>query len=177
MGTSPDRIRADIEATRNKLAGDLDRLADRASPRRMAQRRGARVRDTASGLRERIAGSASGSIGGARERGSRAARSTRDTAAQAGGGAGRAPQEAARRTRGNPLAAGAVAFGAGLMAASLAPASRQEQQAAERLSERAGPVRDAAFESARHVRADGGDTVRQAAQSLKDSAAGTVRNR
>lgn len=34
MGTSPDRIRADIKATRDRLAGDLDRLAERASPRR-----------------------------------------------------------------------------------------------------------------------------------------------
>ncbi|HEX6869850.1 MAG TPA: DUF3618 domain-containing protein, partial [Micromonosporaceae bacterium] len=34
MATQSDRLRADIEATRGELVNDVDRLADRTSPRR-----------------------------------------------------------------------------------------------------------------------------------------------
>ena len=59
MGTSPDQMRAEIAATRNQLSADVDRLADRASPRRMARRRRARMRRTVSGVRDRVMGTAS----------------------------------------------------------------------------------------------------------------------
>ncbi|UCM91385.1 DUF3618 domain-containing protein [Streptomyces marincola] len=177
MGASPDRIRADIEATRTKLADDLDRLADRASPRRMAHRRTERVRGAASGLRERVSGTAAHGAEEAGGRGRNAARGTRDAASHAGESLGRAPGRAASGTRGNPLAAGAIAFGAGLMAASLAPASRPEQQAAARISERSGPVRDAATASARHLKDDGTEAARRAADNVKESATRAFRER
>ena len=59
MGTSPDQMRAEIAATRSQLSADVDRLADRASPRRMARRRKARMRRTVSGVRDRVMGTAS----------------------------------------------------------------------------------------------------------------------
>jgi uncharacterized protein YjbJ (UPF0337 family) len=190
MGTSPDRIRADIEATRAKLADDLDQLADRTSPRRMAHRRGEQLKESTSGLRDRVMGtrdrvvdSASGGVqqakGQARGRGQRAAESSRGTAqsareaaAHAGQSAGEAPGRAAERTRGNPLAAGAIAFGAGVAAASMLPSSQAEEQAAGQLSERAGPVKEAAMESAQHLRRDSTEAARQAARNVKDSTTG-----
>jgi len=39
MAEEPDQIRDDIELTRTRLAHDVDRLADKTSPTRVAQRR------------------------------------------------------------------------------------------------------------------------------------------
>ncbi|MDT0343477.1 DUF3618 domain-containing protein [Streptomyces litchfieldiae] len=179
MGTSPDRIRADIEATRAKLADDLDRLADRASPRRMAQRGGENLRASATGVRDRLRGSTPGGMDRARDQGRRAARTTWGAATQAGESAGHAPAQATERTRGNPVVAGAVAFGAGFVAASLMPRTRAEEQAAGQVSDRAGrlaePVREAAAESAQHLKQDATQAARKAAQNLKESAPGRGR--
>jgi hypothetical protein len=40
MGTSPEQLRADIEETRARLTEDLDRLAERVSPRQVVRRAG-----------------------------------------------------------------------------------------------------------------------------------------
>lgn len=56
MGTSSDQVRADIEATREKMSADVDQLVDRISPKRMMQRRRGRLRGATSGLRKRVAG-------------------------------------------------------------------------------------------------------------------------
>ncbi|WP_256356265.1 DUF3618 domain-containing protein [Streptomyces sp. PKU-EA00015] len=134
MGTSPDRMRAEIESTRRQLSYDVDELADRTSPRRMARRRSRRLRGALSGARDRVMGTASHATsraqGGlhetaqsAQESAGQAADTVRDAAGQAGDAAKRAPEQAMRQTQGNPLAAGLIAFGAGLLAASLLPAS------------------------------------------------------
>ena len=39
MAEEPDRLRQDIELTRASLSRDVDQLADKTSPRRVAQRR------------------------------------------------------------------------------------------------------------------------------------------
>ena len=39
----PDQIQREIEATRTQLAGTLDELAERASPKRLAERAGERA--------------------------------------------------------------------------------------------------------------------------------------
>ncbi|WP_049578213.1 DUF3618 domain-containing protein [Streptomyces sp. SBT349] len=173
MGTSPERIRADIEATRAELAADLDQLADHASPRGMARRRGVRLSAAATALRERAMGGSAQGAGRtkeqgrrAREQGSRAARNTRETASRAGDAVARTPERAASTTRGNALVAGAVAFGAGLLVAALTPGTRPEERA---LGGAAAPLTNAAKESARHLREDTTEAGRRAAGNIKDA--------
>lgn len=179
MGTSPDQVRADIEATRARLSEEIDQLADRTSPRRMARRRADQARGAVAGLRERVMGAASDTTSQAGDTARHAADSTREAAGQAGAAVRAAPDQAVRQTRGNPLAAGLIAFGAGLLAASLAPPSEAERQAAAELSRRAGgavePVKEAAAESAQRLREDAMESTRGAAEEVKETAAEAAR--
>jgi gas vesicle protein len=70
---------------------------------------------------------------------------------------------ARRRTRGNPLAAGLIAFGAGWLLSSLLPATEPEQQLASQ-------VKDLATEKGRPVAQQLGQAGQQAAQELGESA-------
>ncbi|MET7597938.1 DUF3618 domain-containing protein [Streptomyces sp. NPDC005481] len=190
MGTSPDQVRAEIEATREKLSQDVDRLADRTSPSRVVRRRTEHVRGAVTGLRERVMGSASTTAGQATDRTRQASQSLQesagqatDTAKQAVGQAGEAvqnmPEQAMRQTQGNPLAAGLIAFGAGLLAASLLPTTQAEEQAAAQLADRADgviePVKQAAVESAQQLKQDATEVAQDAAQSVKETTVDAAR--
>ncbi|MBZ6195145.1 hypothetical protein KVH07_19755 [Streptomyces olivaceus] len=81
------------------------------------------------------------------------------------------------QTQGNPLAAGLVAFGAGLLAASMVPASRTERQKAAELmhSDALEPVKQAATESAQHLKEGAKEVTQEAAGDVKDTAAQAAR--
>ncbi|CAL9597128.1 DUF3618 domain-containing protein [Streptomyces sp. enrichment culture] len=179
MGTSPDQVRADIEATRDRLSQNVDRLADRTSPKRMVRRRTDRARSAASGLRARVMGVASDTGSAAADRTRHAAHSAQESAGQVGEAVKQAPEQAMRQTQGNPLAAGVIAFGAGMLAASLLPESKSEQQAVSRISDRAGemiePVKAAAVESAQRLKEDATQTARETATHVKETAADAAR--
>ncbi|NYH51460.1 MULTISPECIES: DUF3618 domain-containing protein [Nocardiopsis] len=166
MGETPDQIRHDIERTRSELTHDTDRLANRADPRNIVERRTRRVRDRAQHLRNRVMGSTPSSKEVSGE--------MRQTAHQATEMARSVPQQAAHQAQGNPIAAGLIAFGAGLLAASVISESRAEQRAAQRVSERAGPViepaKQAVTESAEHVKEQATESARSAGEHLKGSA-------
>ena len=80
------------------------------------------------------------------------------------------PTAARTRTRGNPLAAGLVAFGIGWLASSLLPSTRQEQQLAQSAKEQAEPLvqgaKDAAQDVAEHLR----QPAQEAVAAVKDRA-------
>jgi gas vesicle protein len=92
-----------------------------------------------------------------------------------------APQAVGSATEGNPLAAGLIAFGAGLLTASLVPPTQREHQAAEQLKPMLDDVKDqaktVAEEAAEHLRPEAEDAVAQvreqatsAAEAVKDEA-------
>jgi ElaB/YqjD/DUF883 family membrane-anchored ribosome-binding protein len=185
MGTSPDHIRAEIDATRGRLSADVDQLADRTSPRRVVNRRARRAKGAVAGLRDRVMGSASQSAhgvtdtarstaGSLREGTGQATETVRETAEQAGEAVRRAPDQAMRRTQGSPLAAGLIAFGVGALASSLLPTSRAEEETASELLAHNGealePVKQAAKESAQHLKEGAGDVARTAAEEVKSTA-------
>ena len=87
MGTSPDQMWAVIEATRGRLATDVDRLADRTSPRRVARRRTRRMRGAVSGMRERVMGTATYTAHGVRDTAQSAAGSLQEGTGRAVGSA------------------------------------------------------------------------------------------
>ncbi|THA28683.1 DUF3618 domain-containing protein [Streptomyces sp. A1277] len=175
MGTSPEQVRADIDATRDRLAQNVDALADHTSPKRMVQRRTDRVRSAATGLRHRVMGAASDTGSQAAERTRQVTQSAQESAGQVGDAVKEAPEKTMRQTQGNPLAAGLIAFGAGLLAASLLPESPAEQQAASRIADQAGeaiePVKQAAVESAQHLKEDVTEAAKHASEQVKDTAA------
>src|SRR5690349_1553509 len=124
------RVRGEIEALRDDLGDTLDELTYRASPRHVVSRRTSRMRRTAMNIRHRVMGSAQHTADSmqATARGTiDHATSTVDELAEQ---ARRAPEMVERQTAGNPLAAGVVAFGAGLLLASLFSPTDTEVDAA-----------------------------------------------
>jgi len=107
------------------------------------------------------------------------AEAVRHTAGQVGDAVRQAPDQAIRQTQGSPLAAGLIAFGVGVLASSLLPTSKVEEQAASDLMDHADealePVKQAALESAQHLREDAMEVAQHATEEVKDTAADAVR--
>jgi hypothetical protein len=102
MSTDPDQIREDIERTRAELSSDVDALTDQVSPSQVADRQADKGRSAVSDVKDRVMGGVS--IG---------ADSAGHAASSVGDAASQLPHAAKDKARGNPLAAGLVAFGAG----------------------------------------------------------------
>jgi len=167
VATQPERIRAEIETTRADLANDLDRLADKTSPKRIVGLRLDSVRDMAHSARERVMGASEN-----------AASAVQGTAATVADGLREAPAALNRQTQGSPIAVGVIAFGAGLLASALIPATRIEQKIAEEIIEHAGPLIDPLREAGRDVSEEIGRSVSDAAgqvtQTVEEAAAHTA---
>jgi gas vesicle protein len=161
--SDPDVIRNDIERTRRELGQDVDALADKVSPSKIAQRQTDKVKRAFSRISDRVMGTATDVVD-----------STQDAVANAADTVAVAPRKVARATEGNPIAAGLVAFGVGWLLSSLIPASRPEQRMAEQAKDAAAPLveeaRDVAMESADHLR----EPARDAMESVKERATEAV---
>jgi Protein of unknown function (DUF3618) len=172
MSQDPDQIRREIEQTRQGLGETLEDIEDKVSPPRIAQRQTQRVREGIQSVRERVMGSPDPydaynpydtRPGGAQRVGD-AADSARQAVAQA-------PQQAVQKARGNPLAAGLIAFGGGLLLASLLPSTEPEQQAAQSLRDRfEEPVKEQLQEAGQQVREELQPAAQQAADQVKQTA-------
>jgi Protein of unknown function (DUF3618) len=190
VSNDPDEIRADIERTRAELSDNVDALADTANPKSIAKRQANRVKNAATGAKEYIMGSPdepsdSGSIGDARtsvqdkatdakyavqEKASDAKYALQDKASAVGDAVSGAPAQVKQRARGNPLAAGLIAFGAGLLVSGLIPSSQKEQEAVSTLQAKAEPLKEKATEAAKEVASNLQEPAQEAAQSLKQTA-------
>jgi ElaB/YqjD/DUF883 family membrane-anchored ribosome-binding protein len=174
--TTPDQIRRDIERTRRELSSDVDLLAEKITPSRVVERRVERARDTITNVKEKVMGTA-GEV----------AHAAQDHVSDAVGSVRQGPVAVRRQARGNPLAAGLVAFGAGWLVASMMPATEAERRAAEALKEKASdgaqmlkaPLGEAAHDVAEALRepaAEAADSVRAAAgeavATVKEEASG-----
>jgi vacuolar-type H+-ATPase subunit H len=87
-----------------------------------------------------------------------------------------APDTVARQTQGNPLAAGMIAFGVGLLAASLLPETRAERRVGVAVAERSEGLVDKAREAGRELTEELGGTARQAAEHVKETAKQAAEN-
>ena len=173
MGQSTEELTTDIEHTRRDLSRDLDALHERVSPHQVMARRKQATRSKLHSMKEKVMGSAHDAKHSASATGSSAADSVSGTAQQAVG-------TVEQKTEGNPLAAGLIAFGTGVLISSLIPASRAEAQAAQRLVEQAKehgqPVMDEAKTAGQQMGQDLKDQAGQAAQEVKASAQESARN-
>jgi cell division septum initiation protein DivIVA len=178
MTSDPEQIRVSIAQTQQNLSADVDALTEKVSPPRIVERRVQRARSAMTSMKERIMGSVVGQTSGLGDMGSSSASSAKDTvsssaasakdavvakASSAADMASSAPELARAHTRGNPLAAGLIAFGAGWLIASLLPATEPEQQVASQ-------VKDLATEKGRPLTQQLGQAGEQAAQELRHSA-------
>lgn len=84
------------------------------------------------------------------------------------------PSGVARRAQGSPVAAGLIAFGVGLLASSLLPASRVEQQAAETVKEQAEPMVTQLTDAAKNAAENLKEPAQQALVSVRDTTTDAV---
>lgn len=185
MSTDPDEIRAQIEATRAGLSHDVNELGDKVNPANIVQRQKDKVVDTVRGgvlgVKDHIMGSADtvreGVLGvkdhimGA---GDEVKTSTDAAISSIQDAVTGAPGKVVGQTKGNPMAAGLIAFGAGMLLSALIPASKKEAQAASALKEQAQPLvgqlTSTVREAAHHLQ----EPAQQALESVKSTAADAV---
>jgi hypothetical protein len=183
----PEQIRNDIERTRAELSRDVDTLGERVRPSTMARRQRDKMMGGVRNLRERVMGSASsttssatdsvrGTADSVRGTASSVAGSAQDAASRVGDAVTSAPQAVREQTQGNPLAAGLIAFGAGLVAASVLPATQKETQAAEKMKESAAPLVDDLKQAGKSMAEDMREPVRENVQGLGESAKGAAQD-
>lgn len=152
MGSTPEELNTEIAGTRQALATDLDALQDRVSPQAIVERRKAAVRSRAGDIRSRLMGSV-------------------DSSAPAAAGA---VDTAQSKVEGSPLAAGMIAFFAGMLVSAALPASQAEstmaQKAMDTAKEHGQPGADAAKSVGQGMAGPVKESASRALQEVKDSA-------
>lgn len=170
MTTDPSEIRAQIEQTRASLSTNVNALADQANPAHMAQRAATRAKRKGSMLLDRVLGAAEDARDATMDAAHNLAGNVSDSASGAGDAVTGAPRAVRQQTQGNPVAAGLVAFGIGLLLAGAFPASRKEEELAQTVKEKAQPLTDSVTEAAKEVASNMAEPAQQAGESLKESA-------
>lgn len=177
MGKTAAELRHEIEQQREEIGRDVDAIGDRVSPARIVDRRTEAVKSKFRSAKEAVMGSNDpyGQATSSRSVGDRVTDTKEQAADLAHTAADRVsevPDRVRSGTRGNPLAAGLIAFGAGLLAATLIPTSEQEEEIARQLQpqlERAsGKVGEAGREIVENLRPE----IQDAVQEVKDEAVG-----
>ena len=182
----PDAIRADIERTRAALSDDVDDLAESVKPKNVAGRQVGKVMEAASNIKDQVMGSddddydgsavgtVSATASSAKEAVADKAYAAKDAVGEKASDAGealrRAPRRAKRKAQGNPLAAGMIAFGLGMLVSTLIPSSEKEREAVSQLQENLEPVKEKAAEVARDIGEDLKPAAQEAAESVKTTA-------
>ena len=159
MSNDPEQIRREIARTRTELSENVNALGDKVNPGSIAKRQVGRVRGAAVSVKDAVLGSASD----AADTGQRVAGNVGDAVTDA-------PSAVARKAQGSPIAAGLIAFGAGLLVSSLLPASRAEQQAAQTVKDTAQPLVDDLTDTAKDNAGNLQEPAQHALEEVKTTA-------
>ena len=117
MGEAAEELRGQLAQQRQDLSRDVEAIGDRVVPGRVVDRKKAAARQRFDRARDAVMGAADSATG----RASDAMSSVQDKASSLAGTVGDAPDMARERAQGSPVAAGLIAFGAGLLVGSLVP--------------------------------------------------------
>jgi hypothetical protein len=188
----PDEIRADIERTRAALGDNVDDLAESVKPKNVAGRQVGKVKEAASNIKDRVMGSddddySGSAVGTVSDKASStkdavadkayAAKDTvSDKASDAREAVKQAPRRMRRKAQGNPLAAGLIAFGLGMLVSSLIPSTEKEREAVSQLQDNLEPVKAKASEVAKDTGEGLKPATQEAAESVKTTAQEGVEN-
>ncbi|WP_458779765.1 DUF3618 domain-containing protein [Arthrobacter sp. D3-16] len=204
MSDNPDAIRQEIEETRARLGTNVDAVADKVTPANVVQRQTDKVKgsvkDAVTGVREKVMGvadsatstvqdkvstvqdkvSSGTSSTGALHSTGESLHGAKDTVtaklSDAGTAISHAPAQVKAQAQGNPLAAGLIAFGAGMLISSLIPASTKEREAAQQLKTAAEPLAGKVSEAAKDVVQDLKEPAQEAMDNVKSTATDAAQN-
>ncbi|MDQ0823045.1 gas vesicle protein [Arthrobacter sp. V4I6] len=174
MSENPDAIRADIEATRARLGTNVDAVADKVTPSNVVHRQTDKVKDAVYGVKDKIMGVSDTATSKVHSATGSAGASIGSSIGDAGSAIADAPHQAAVKTQGNPLAAGLIAFGVGLLVSSLIPPSQKEREAAEALKSAAEPVTTQLTEAAQDMAQGLKEPAQEAVENVKATATDAV---
>lgn len=167
---TPEEIRAEIERTRHRLGADVDAVAEKVNPESVVERKKTQARSKIQDIREQVMGvadHAGDSVDTLRH-------GVADRASESAQTLSNAPQLAKAKTRGNPLAAGLIAVGAGWLIGSLLPTTKKEQELTTQIAQQAQPHMQQAAQSvktgAQEIVEDLKQPAQQAAESIKQTA-------
>ncbi|MFF5292023.1 DUF3618 domain-containing protein [Paractinoplanes globisporus] len=174
MAEEPDRLRHDIERTRASLTQDVDLLAEKTSPTMAAKRRWTAAKEKVMGTTERArqttGDATSSAVSTIQDKASGLGNTAGEKAHDAADAVRNAPRQVTAQTQGNPLAAGLIAFGIGLLAATVIPVSDAERRAGQELKDRSGDLTDQVKNVADEMKDDLSGSVQHAAERVKDTA-------
>ncbi len=175
MAQEPDRLKQQIADTRASLTRDVDLLAEKTSPAKVAQRRWTAAKEKVMGSSEHGRHAASEKASQVGDKASQLGDAAGEKAHQAADAVRSAPQAVASQTQGNPLAAGIIAFGVGLLAATLIPVTDVEKRAGQELKDHSGELTDKVKDVATEMKDDLSGTAQEAVAQVKDTARDAAR--
>jgi len=151
------------------MSETLEAIGDRVSPERMVERRKAAIGQKARSMRDSVMGSRDYEEpklthlrGQAREQAGKAMSTAADRVQHA-------PDMVAERARGNPLAAGVVAFGAGMLLATLFPETPTEHRMLDAAQPQLQHAAEGLKEASRDLAQDAKQHGQEAASELKNA--------
>lgn len=182
-----DELRRDIDRRRGRISRNVDEIGNRVRPGRVLARGTYRLRRRVIDLRDDVMGneataypwqgterSVGGSMTQTRERMSDRMSEMAETASEkmheAEETISEMPQMLRRQTRGNPLAAGLIAFGGGLLIASIFSPTDAERSAARRVQPVVQDAVDEMKETGEGIAEDMKDSAKRSAEDIKDEA-------
>jgi len=169
-------LKREIEFRRERIGDTLEVIGDRVSPGRMAQRRKAAITGAMRRAKETVMGATDGmqqQFGAvthtAGDGASQATERMSDVAHSAAESVQHAPEAIAQRAQGNPFAAGLIAFGAGMLLATVLPKTRAEEQAAQQLQPLVQEATNVARDAGRQLAETAKNDAQQAAVDLRET--------
>ncbi|MEY9852261.1 gas vesicle protein [Leifsonia sp. EB41] len=147
----------------------MDALADKVTPSKIADRQKRKVKGALHSFTGRIMGSDDpyDQHRGVGEAAGDAIGEAKDATVDAS-------KRAVAKAEGNPVAVGLIAFGVGLLAASLIPASEKEQELAAKAKDAAQPVLHEAADVGKQMAQDLKEPAQEAVQAVRDTAQESV---
>jgi hypothetical protein len=171
-----DQLREDIDQKREDIGYTVDQIQNRVSPGRITARGSYRFRRWWIDTRDRILGNdqseypwerqvqgISDRVVDVTDRASEVLSDVRDGVAET-------PKMLRRQTQGNPVAAGFIAFGGGLLVGTLLPETQTERDAARRLEPTVSGMAQEAGEIGKDMAEDVKTTAVEAMDEVRDSA-------
>lgn len=182
-------LRAQLDDQRARIGHTVDQIEDRVRPGRIVRRKRTQMRDRMTDWKDRMMGNDEpdypgrgpnqdwyGGSAGGHEHGNGHGRladasgAVRDQASSMASTVSDTPEMVRRRTRGNPLAPGLIAFGAGLLVAAVVPESRREQRAVRRIQPELEGAAARVAETGRELAHDMEEPAKEAVTSVKEHA-------
>jgi gas vesicle protein len=169
MAQEPERLRRDIEGTRASLTRDVDLLAEKTSPRQAARRQWTTVKEKVMGTADQARDTTGDKAAAVKDKVSDRAHDTADAVRSA-------PQAVVRQAQGNPIAAGVIAFGVGMLAATLIPVTEAERRAGRQIRDNSDELTDQIKDKAAELGSELKTDLQEAATQVKETAQDAAQN-